>query len=423
MHASLSRRSLIASVLALGACAAPPDTTLLVAEESGMPYFSKGPDGRIHLAWVDFLPDGGHALRTSAWNGRRWSEIETIASGQKWFVNWADAPSIAAMPDGSLFAHWLARPLEGGKYGYGIRIAHRPASGGDWREVHGINLEDKEDYAGFLRFAPDAPFAVYLCPPNRVASPDEQHEHHSGDKHHGGHKPQATEHDHEAGHRKTFRLIEFNTDGSVVRDREVDPDVCTCCPTALGRTTDGWIAAYRDHRPGEIRDISFVRFDGKSWSDPQPVHPDGWELRGCPVEGPSIATLDNDVLVAWLTRANKVTRVHYVCSADGGKTFGNATVLDDGNPVGRPHVVPLDRQHYLAMWVEKTEGAECELRARRISRQGVTSSSTVLATVPGARAAGYPRIALHDNEILLAWRDKRVKTLHLPVSQFLRKVS
>ena len=34
-------------------------------------------------------------------------EIEA-ASGDDWFVNWADFPSVIALPDGSLAAHWPA---------------------------------------------------------------------------------------------------------------------------------------------------------------------------------------------------------------------------------------------------------------------------------------------------------------------------
>lgn len=389
-----------------------------VAGESGMPFLAKGPDGKIHMVWIDYLPEGGHALRTAFWNGRRWSQAETIASGQKWFVNWADTPSIAVMPDGSMFAHWLVRAPEGGTYGYGIRIAHCPASGGAWREVHGINLEDKADYAGFLRFAPDAPFAVYLCPPVKAEAGSDSED---SKQHHA--QTGQVNHPHEEEHRKTFRLVEFHKDGSFARDREVDSDVCSCCPTALERTSDGWIAAYRDHLPGQIRDISVIRFDGERWSPPQTLHPDGWEIHGCPTEGPSIAATGADVAVAWLTRANKQPRIQYAVSRDGGKSFSDAVVLDDGSPVGRPQLVPLDVESFLAIWLEETEASRFDIRMRRIHHNGRRGPSVAVATVPAGRAAGLPRIAIHGDQILLAWRDERVQTLSLSVSEFLRKVS
>ena len=36
------------------------------------------------------------------------------------------------------------------------------------------------------------------------------------------------------------------------------------------------------------RDIYVVCRSGKTWSEPVPVHGDGWEISGCPVNGPSI---------------------------------------------------------------------------------------------------------------------------------------
>jgi hypothetical protein len=417
MNPDISRRAMLSALLMTVGCARPANQELLVADESGMPYLTKGPDGRIHLSWVDYLSDGGHALRTASWDGRRWSQPETIASGQRWFVNWADAPSIAVMPSGAMFAHWLSRGAESGKYGYGIRIAHKSASGGAWHEVHGINLEDKVDYAGFLRFAPDAPFAVYLSPPAKEATESAlSHEQHDA-------QATAAENPHEDGHRKTFRLVEFDEDGGFIRDREVDSDVCSCCPTAVGRSNDGWIAAYRDRRAGEIRDISVIRFDGKSWSQPQNLHADGWEIHGCPTEGPSIASIDKDVAIAWLTRANERARIQYVISHDGGASFGDAVLLDDGSPLGRPQLVPLDAESFLAAWLEKSESSHLDIRIRRIHRDGTRGASTTVAKAPAGRAAGLPRIIVHDDEIVLAWRDQRVQTQHLSVSQFLGKAS
>jgi hypothetical protein len=182
--------------------------------ESGMPYLTRSADGVVHLSWIDFLTKG-HALRYARWNGKNWSKPETIATSANWFINWADFSSIAALPDGSLWAHWLPRATGGGTYGYGVKIARRDTQG-NWREVHGMNLDDKEDYAGFLSFAPTTPAAFCLAPPQR--SRNSHHEHTASE------------------HRKTARCIEFRPDGSVAGDSEVDADVCSCCQTALART-------------------------------------------------------------------------------------------------------------------------------------------------------------------------------------------
>jgi hypothetical protein len=66
-------------------------------------------DGRILLSWIDRLPGGRHALRFSVREGSGWSAPRLVAEGADWFVNWADFPSVVALPDGTLAAHWLVR--------------------------------------------------------------------------------------------------------------------------------------------------------------------------------------------------------------------------------------------------------------------------------------------------------------------------
>jgi hypothetical protein len=64
-----------------------------------------GGDGRTYLAWTEPLAAGGHVLKFSRLDGEAWQPPVTIAQGADWFANWIDHPSIAATPDGRLFAH------------------------------------------------------------------------------------------------------------------------------------------------------------------------------------------------------------------------------------------------------------------------------------------------------------------------------
>ncbi|HEU4597339.1 MAG TPA: hypothetical protein VFS10_19570, partial [Pyrinomonadaceae bacterium] len=79
------------------------------AKGSGQPNLSVGPEGHVYLSWVERLEDKRFALRFARREGAGWSEPRTIAEGANWFVNWADFPSLAALPDGTLAAHWLTR--------------------------------------------------------------------------------------------------------------------------------------------------------------------------------------------------------------------------------------------------------------------------------------------------------------------------
>lgn len=359
---------------------------------SGMPSFATSPSGEVYLSWIEPVGTEAHALRVSHWTGRDWAPAETIAQGKKWFVNWADFPAVSVASDGSMLAHWLARPESGGKYGYGIRVAHRAAGpGGTWREVAAFNEHDPENYAGFLSFAGRR--AAYLSPSTAAAS-----------GHHGGHE----------GHIKTLRVVEFGASGKPLTNVELDADVCSCCQTATAETPAGLLIAYRDHLPGEIRDISIVRVrDGKA-SAPQVLHHDGWKINACPTEGPSMSGSGRAVGIAWITRAGGETRLKLAWSPDGGEHFGSPVVADDGNAFGRPQLAAIDERESLLVWMERN-GDNADVRVRRVSAQGLGPSLTV-ASVAAARSAGLPRIAIHRDQVLVAWRSDSVRAVRLSLS-------
>jgi len=371
--------------------------------ESGMPFLTAGGDGRVYLAWTETSPEKEHALRFSRWTGSGWTAAETIARGRQWFVNWADFGSLAVGRDGSMLAHWLTRAEAGGSYGYGIRVARREADRPVWRETHGMSLEEKVDYAGFLTFAPGGGGAVYLSPPAE-----------------GGAAVHGASHD-EHGHRKTVRFIEFGAGGAVASDIEIDRDACSCCQTAVGRTRSGWIAAYRDHRAGEIRDISVVRFREGKWTEPQTLHADGWKINGCPTDGPSLVASGERVAVAWLTRAGDVPKVQLALSTDEGKVFGRPVRLDSGNPLGRPTITAFDAKSYLVTWLEKAASNDVAwIRMRRVSVDGVAGEAVTVGQAPLGRASGFPKAVVAGEQIVLAWRDGGVRAMLIPKSEFMK---
>ncbi|MBM3762077.1 MAG: exo-alpha-sialidase [Acidobacteria bacterium] len=360
-----------------------------VAKESGMPFLVSAPNGNIYLSYIDYLGADGHALRFTTFDGKQWSRPETIAEGKNWFINWADFPSLAIEPDGNLLAHWLTRSTVGGKYGYGIRIARRNAATRQWTEIHGISLEEPKDYAGFLTFLPNASAAIYLAPPE--SGPDDSH-------------------------RKTVRFVELKGKPTEV---EIDPDACSCCQTAVAMTPKGLVAAYRDHRQGEIRDISISRLAEGKWSKPEILHQDRWKINGCPTDGPAIATHQNNTAISWLTRANDQPKVQVALSRNSAQTFNKPIRVDDGNPLGRATITNLDSNHFLIIWIEKTgTNGEAEIRIKRLSVDGRLSEALVIARTNTARTTGFPKIAVSGKQILTAWRDGNIRTAISYVTQF-----
>src|SRR6266498_2137379 len=77
--------------------------------DSREPELSATADGRIILSWVEKVGDKRYALRFASRDKDNWSKASTISESENWFVNWADFPSVIALADGSLAAHWLVR--------------------------------------------------------------------------------------------------------------------------------------------------------------------------------------------------------------------------------------------------------------------------------------------------------------------------
>src|SRR5262245_48281345 len=97
---------------------------------------ASGADGRAYLAWIEPEASGGHVLKFSRLEGDRWQPAREIARGSNWFVNWADHPTLTALADGTLIAHWLVTTgRKQGAYGYGLHVARSVDQGVTWQKV------------------------------------------------------------------------------------------------------------------------------------------------------------------------------------------------------------------------------------------------------------------------------------------------
>lgn len=362
---------------------------------SGMPFLTASHSGGALLSWLEPVTPDRYSLRAARWHKGLWSEAREIATGDNWFINWADFPSIVEMESGTLLAHWLDR-VGKGAYGYGIRVASAEHWGSAWKETFFAPPSDPKDYSGFLSFTktPKGAAAVYLAPPPAAAEPTHVADH----SEHGMS---------EEGHRKTLRFVEFDAAGRPAGDRELDPDTCSCCQTTITTTRRGLIAAYRDHLPGEVRDISSLHLLNGQWSKPQPVHRDGWVINGCPTDGPSLASKNDTLAAVWLTRAVDTPKVQLALSRDGGATYSAPLRLDEGKPLGRPSLTMLG-DDFLVTWLEKTTSGT-EIRLRRVTPAGSLKQSVSVAPVPASRTTGFPRLVVSGDRILLTWREGRVQ--------------
>lgn len=389
--------SVLALAVLLAGCG--DDRTFAISEhpidspagaESGEPFLSRTADG-AQMSWLQKVGDV-HELRFSSWNGTDWSDPQTIASSDRFFVNWADFPSVRSGSDGTLFAHWLQRGDAGG-YDYGVRVARSADGGASWSEAVSLHDDDSPTEHGFVSAVTHEDGLGYFWLDGRKFVD-------------GADGTAATR-------EMTLRYRTLDPHGAAGPEMLVDGRVCDCCQTAAAVTARGPIVAYRNRTEAEIRDIYTTRLDGDVWSEGAPVHDDGWHIEGCPVNGPAIAADGDRVAVAWFTGAEGTARVKVAFSDDAGDSFGAPIVVDDGDPSGRVDLV-LGESGAIVSWLERSvvEGSDGEaastadVRLRRIDADGWTSESFVVTSSSAERASGFPRVVdLDEGTILLAWTD------------------
>jgi hypothetical protein len=368
---------------------APP-----AAPGSGEPNLTAGPDGRVYLSWIEPAADSSHALRFSVLEGDRWSAPRTVASGRDWFVNWADFPSMAVLPGNRLAAHWLQKSGRS-TYAYDVRVAISPDGGVTWTESVVPHTDGTQTEHGFVSMWPagaDSVGLVWL----------------------DGRKTGAAGHgEHAAESEMTLRYTTVGMDGRAAPDREVDGRVCDCCQTGMAMTSTGPLVVYRDRSPDEVRDVYVARMVNGAWTEGRPVHPDGWVMPACPVNGPQADADGQRVAVAWFTGADSTPAVKVAFSTDGGATFAAPVRIDGGNPEGRVDVQLLADGGALVSWLERTGASQAEVRIRRVGADGRMGEPRTLAASASARSTGFPRMVRAGDGVVFAWTGPgKPSTLH-----------
>ena len=408
------RMLVVASALSAGLAAAPrPDQGPLqpgatpsiqmapspASGDSAQPQMTVSSRG-VLLSWVERVSERA-TLRFAERTSSGWTPASTVASGDDWFVNWADVPSVVRLDDQTLAAHWLQKSGPG-TYAYDVRLAYSRDDGRRWSEPfrpHHDGLQREHGFASLFRMPHGGLGLVWLD--GRAMAAEAGHGASAGS--------QGT---------MSVRYAAFDSEWRQTHEMPVDLRVCECCPTSAAMTAEGPIVAYRNRSEGEVRDIYVSRLEKAGWTAPEAAHADGWTIAACPVNGPMLDAAGADVALAWFTVKDDVGHAYAAFSRDAGRSFGAPIRLDDTAALGRVDIALLPGGTAVATWVE-AEGARPAFRARQVDPSGRRSDAVTVARVSGARASGYPRVAYHGGEIVFAWteiRDRRpvVSTAAIP---------
>lgn len=375
---------LSAAVLILGMVAAVmgPDPTLVPVDvpdsgRAGEAHLTRTPQGAIVASWIEQGEAGARMVVARRSDGA-WTKPVEIARGDNWFVNWADVPSVAVHPDGVMMAHWLER-LGKERYAYGVRFALSHDEGATWTAPEWLHADRSPTEHGFARIIPheEGFLAVWL----------------DGNGY-------ATERREMSVHARTIAF-----DGSLGEEETVDSRACDCCPTELIALPDGRAATlYRDRTAEELRDMSISVWDGLSWSEPEPLHEDGWQINACPVNGPAADGNGDAVAAAWFTMATGSPEVWVTFLSAASMTGRQEPVrIDTGRPAGRVALRMESPETAVVLWMEGGDPDKAGLYARRVHRDGTFDQAVQVASTSTGRSVGYPRLEREGEGWLVMW--------------------
>jgi hypothetical protein len=358
------------------------------AEGSAQPNLVTDSRGTVWMSWLEPRPGGGHRFQIARLNGNAWTAPITVVEGANFFVNWADFPSLFIAADGTMAAHWLERTT--GRTAYFVRVKLSKDRGQSWSDPITPHRDQSATEHGFVSFfdAPGGGVGLVWLDGRDMA----------GGSHAAG------------GHGSGSMTLR----STIIRNSEPGPEmvidsrVCDCCQTSAARTADAVLVAYRDRSDKDIRDTSVARFTPKSggegWSAPVTVHADGWEITGCPVNGPVVTAAGDAAAVAWFTGVKNTPRTLVAFSADGGRTFAPPIQANAGVTLGRIGMLMLDANRVLISSLERGDTG-ARLLLREVSRDGRAAAPIEIAKATPERSGGFARIVRSGGRVMIAWTD------------------
>jgi hypothetical protein len=332
----------------------------------------------VILSWLEVSGDRA-TLKFAERTTPGWSNAQIVTSGTHFFVNSFDVPSVRALADGTLVAHWEERlgddeDSDASK----VMLSWSKDQGKTWSRPVSPHHDGTNTEHGFVSLfqTPRAGLGLVWID-GRATNPETE----SGDM--------------------SLRASVYDAAGKQLRETVVVPRVCECCSTSAAETSEGVIVAFRNRSATEVRDIYVTRFAEGRWSAPVNVHADGWMINACPINGPSVSARGREVAVAWFMAKNDQGRAFVAFSHDVGRTFGAPIRVDDAGSLGRLGVQMLENGSAAVIWIEKgSQGSQ--FRTRMVTAAGMRSTPVTIANTEGSR---YPRMMGLRDELLFAWVD------------------
>ena len=367
--------------------------------ENSSESFLLSTDKDLFISWTEQVLDSNFLYVTKL-EGGSWSNKKLITKGTDWFVNWADFPSISYNNlSNSIFSFHLQKSSE---ETFSYDVNYHINSKETWKDMNKIHDDNTFSEHGFVSSIPykDGFMVSWLDGRNTYGVGDHGH----------------------AKGAMTIRSAVLDFNGNIVSQNVIDEMVCECCQTSMAISGDIPIVVYRDRSEGEIRDIYYSRYIDSNWTEPHPIHNDGWQINGCPVNGPNVDSYGDNVVVSWFSASNGRPKVNLKFSTDNGRTFGDKILIDevDNSPLGRVDIEFISETEAMISWLSTVDG-KGKLLIRKIKTNGDIGPIKVVEEVSTERSTGFPQIEEFNDDVYISWTDnsesgKKVRVTKIPLS-------
>ena len=366
--------------------------------ENSSESFLLSTDKDLFISWTEQVLDSNFLYVTKL-EGGSWSNKKLITKGTDWFVNWADFPSISYNNlSNSIFSFHLQKSSE---ETFSYDVNYHINSKETWKDMNKIHDDNTFSEHGFVSSIPykDGFMVSWLDGRNTYGVGDHGH----------------------AKGAMTIRSAILDSNGNIVSQNVIDEMVCECCQTSMAISGDIPIVVYRDRSEGEIRDIYYSRYIDSNWTEPHPIHNDGWEINGCPVNGPNVDSYGDNVVVSWFSASNGRPKVNLKFSTDNGRTFGDKILIDevDNSPLGRVDIELISETEAIISWLSTVDG-KGKLLIRKIKTNGEIGLIKVVDEISTERSTGFPQIEKFNDDVYISWTDnselgKKVRVTKIPL--------
>ena len=337
-------------------------------------------DGNLTLSWISSVENQEAVLLYTQYKDNSWSEPVRITSGSDWFVNWADFPANAI--NGNLLLTSYLKKSASETYTYDILLNLETLSGNKIKDNFLLNTDGIKAEHGFVSMIPNNSsgfYVTWLDGRNTVINTKETH-----------HKAM------------TIRFAEITNTGEIINETQLDATTCDCCQTSIALSSEGPIVVYRNRSEDEIRDIYITKYRNGIWEQPVPVFNDGWEINGCPVNGPKVVVNRTTTAVAWFTAADDNPKVNLSFSLSDKDEFNLPIQLNDLDAIGRVDVAFLNSKEVIVSYIEFDDNATY-LKVKKVSVEGEVSKAFTISVIDSGRDTGVPQLEVMDNVVYLVW--------------------